>query len=532
MNKKLSTLCKLILLIAFTAQLIAQTLTIPGISEITSGNIGYIEKEDKTEAYYFLSVTGERTSKDDELMDYLLTIVDVSLQTVLTYHIRLGEKSFIKGIAQQDDHFGIVFADDEEERQWLEILDESGKKLRSAELVFPNYHEKKIPEDHHLMEQSPIAGVIGGFIVHQHTAPNYRIKGWRDHQVLFFSLENPAKDWASSKIQLENRDYWGGHLWSNDTLVLSNQIGQGFNIIGNYTVLESQVLAHDLRTGELLFTYKLRGAKEAPRLAWATDDGFAVVGLVYGGESKAQLVSNSYSVYEARFSNKGRHLKTYTMDYYKDIPALIGKEIQDLKAGIEGIGYLYFHQINRLPNGQLVLNLESFDLEFRGHINDGLVCIMESDLTLKSVERIEKKSHGTFYNVNAQKMQYRMTTHPSSWDRTTAIDQGHGNYLVPSRAKNVNPFEPVPRLSNKYFDFVFQTIDAAGTVTFSYFDQEKTDESKTNIRLVSLTNDEFSLQEIALPNGERKYFIWPNTDRKITILTLDKKEKILEVVIM
>lgn len=532
MKKILPILCTLFFGVTANFSALAQTLTIPGIPEITSGNVGYVQKENKTEAYYFLSVTGERTSKDDKLMDHLLTIVDVNLQPMLTYRIRLGEKSFIKGIALQDGHFGVVFADEEEERQWLEILDESGEKLRSVELIFPNYHEKKIPEDHHLTEQPPIAGVAGGFIVQQHTAPNFRIKGWRDHQVLFFSLEDPNKDWASSKTQLDDRDYWGSYLWSNDTLVLSNQIGQGFNIIRNYTVLESQVLAHDLRTGELLFTYKLRGAKEAPRLAWATDDGFAVVGLVYGGESKAQLVSNSYSVYEARFSNKGRHLKTYTMDYYKDIPALIGKEIQDEKAGIEGIGYLYFHQINRLPNGQLILNLESFDLEFRGHINDGLVCIMESDLTLKSVERIPKKPHGVFYNINARKIEYRMTTHPTSWERPYAIDHGHGNYLVPSKHTTVNPFEPVARLSNKYFDFIFQTMDAAGTVTFSYFDQEKTDESKTNIRLVSLTNDEFSLQEIALPHGERKYFIWPNTDRKITVLTLDKKEKTLEVVIM
>lgn len=117
-------------------------------------------------------------------------------------------------------------SNEEEERQWLEILDRAGKKLRSVELIFPNYNEKKIPEDHHLTEQAPIAGVIGGFIVHQHTAPNFRIKGWREHQVLFFSLEDPAKDWASSKTQLADRDYWGSYLWSNDTLVLSNQIGQ------------------------------------------------------------------------------------------------------------------------------------------------------------------------------------------------------------------------------------------------------------------------------------------------------------------
>ncbi len=532
MNKKLSIFCTFLLLIAIISQGIGQTLTIPNIPEITSGNIGYVQKENKTEAYYFLSVNEASKSKGDELMDHLLTIVDVDLQPVLTYNIRLGEKSFIKGIAQQDDHFGIVFADDDEEQQWLEIIDKAGQKLRSAELIFPNYHEKKVPEDHHLIQQPPIAGVAGGFIVHQHTAPNFRIKGWREHQVLFFSLEDPAKDWASSKIQLEDRDYWGSHLWSNDTLVLSNQIAQGFNISGNYAVMESQIQAHDLRTGELRFTYKLRGAKEAPRLAWATEDEFAIVGLVYGGESKAQLVSNSYSVYEARFNSKGRHLKTYTMDYYKDIPALIGKEIQDEKAGIEGIGYLYFHQINRLPNGQLVLNLESFDLEFRGHINDGLVCIMESDLTLKSVERIPKKPHGVFYNINARKIEYRMTTHPTSWERPYAIDHGHGNYLVPSKHTRVNPFEPVPRLSNKYFDFIFQTIDDTGAVTFSYFDQEKTDESKTNIRLTTLTDDEFSLQEIALPHGERKYFIWPNANGKITILTHDKKENTLEVVIM
>lgn len=90
-NLQITLSCFLLSTICFITK--AQTLTIPGISEITSGNVGYIHKENKTEAYYFLSVIGEPTNKDDELMDHLLTIVDVNQRSPFPTSIRKKQMS-------------------------------------------------------------------------------------------------------------------------------------------------------------------------------------------------------------------------------------------------------------------------------------------------------------------------------------------------------------------------------------------------------------------------------------------------------
>lgn len=502
MHKTKHYLLWVLLLIAGTQWVGAQSKSIDNVLQITLQKVGPIYQNKQVKGYFMFYLFDKIDKKTN---DYLLKILDENLNALGEKHIEGSKEMYVEDGGYDNNSIMLKVVDPKVYTIQFLGFNEDGKQISTNDIVMDKKEFAK-------MNQLAKSGMFGtafntladvGF-VNLNTTKNKNL----GYSMDFYSQQMPKKSWQYATDAESGNHEFPFLLAGNRNMILSYVMKKN-SMMSKKADLFLQ--ANNATNGKRLFETSLNDGANViwPLNAFIDSNSLLIAGLLYDNDDKL-MKAKSRGLVLAMYNEKGKQVSKKTV-LWDEIDAKI-TNVADVKK----LSNIYFHSITKLGNGNYVFAGESFHraadgvgiaLSILGGGDAGVTKIVIDDMILLE------------FNAALKLGKVEVVKKGSNSFSLGAGTDFTGMALLGHVAKSIGAFDYVstqfdPNNPNKFY--------------VNYIDYDRIEEGgkkKTYYGSIAYNNGKFSVDKFPLEQKKGTTFrLLPAKDGFVTIMSYVKKD--------
>ncbi|HHH50006.1 MAG TPA: hypothetical protein ENK52_03400, partial [Saprospiraceae bacterium] len=502
MQKFLTILSLLSILLLGTSTLFAQTASIENVKKVRLRNGGAIINEGIIQGYYYFYKMGR---VDRKTRAYGLEILDQNLEKVGSKKFKGSKYLQLTEGAYNGSSIMLKFYDFKKKKLDFKRYDKNAKLISTKSLdVKRRYATAQIKGNDDEIEGQTLLSIPNKGFAHILMKKNKRV----GYQVNYFPEE--GKGWKFGSPKEIKEAHFADFLVADENILV-------LNVIKKKKALSKKmiysIIGLDINTGKKLFEKELDNSKNTLQVMNAFIDpdtkDITLFGLYY--KKKANMTkAKSIGLFSYTMDRDGKKKSKKFISWAKDI----GKHLPvNARGNMKGKGYIFFHKIIKTADGKILAVGEMYNKELSAL---GVLGVAESlaKIVVKNLYIFEFNADFTLNDVKV-------------YEKTKK------NIQLPEGSELTGP-QRLALLVNAYGDFDYEFTQRNkdnSVISFGYINREKLKKLKHRYVFGSVTyvDGEYSTDKIDLGKRAYRLRVFPAKPGYVMVAEYLRKEKKIEM---